>query len=271
MYRKDTTKEMSPVGETEFVQGIAAQSASGQYGNTQVAAGIVGFADLALGDAVVPILEAHISASRNRFRGVRNIVTWKANTDIHSRVKAPHFLADTKFRQGFQLLHKYDLSFDTWMYHTQLTDLVDLARYFPDTKIILDHIGSPLGIGPYSGKQDEVFQDWKKGITALSSCPNVYIKLGGLGMPMTGFGWHERPTPPDSKELAVAMEPYYNWCIERFGTSRCMFESNFPMDKISYSYTIIWNAFKLVSRAYSLTEKGDLFYYTAVRAYRLPH
>lgn len=269
MYNRFATKEMSPVGETEFVQGIAAQSASGNYGNTKVAAGIVGFADLTLGGAVEPVLQAHLSASRNRFRGVRYISAWDANPDIHSAVNGPNFLADTRFRQGFGFLNKYNLSFDAWLYHSQITDLVSLAQAFPDTTIVLDHIGTPLVIGPYRSQRDAVFQDWKKGITALSHCPNVFVKLGGLGMDLAGFDWYERPTPPGSKELAKAIEPYFSFCIERFGPERCMFESNFPLDRFSYSYTVLWNAFKLIARDFSAGEKADLFFNTAVRAYRL--
>jgi L-fuconolactonase len=269
MYKKDGPQEMRPIGQTEFVQGIAAQSASGQYGNTAVAAGIVGFADLTLGSAVDPVLEAHIAASRNRFRGIRNISTWDASNDIDSRVKTPKLLSDPKFREGFAYLHKYNLSFDACLYHTQLTDLVDLASAFPDTPIILDHIGMPVGIGPYARKREEVFQEWKQGIAALSTCPNVVVKLGGLGMPLCGFGWHERPKPPNSAELAEAMAPYYHWCIERFGTHRCMFESNFPVDKTSYSYTLVWNAFKRISKDFSPSDRAALLYDTAVKVYRL--
>jgi predicted TIM-barrel fold metal-dependent hydrolase len=148
-------------------------------------------------------------------------------------------------------------------------DLADLAKAFPDTLIILDHIGGPLGIGPYAGKRDEVFQSWKNDIAALAACPNVVIKLGGLGMPWCGFGWHERTTPPSSAELAEIMAPYYHWCIERFGVDRCMFESNFPVDKVSYSYTVMWNAFKRISRGFSLQAHSALFYDTAARVYRL--
>jgi len=269
MYRKDGPQELRPIGETEFVQGIAAQSASGLYGNTTVAAGIVGFADLTLGSAVAPVLEAHIAASRERFRGIRYTSTWDASADISSRVTTPTLLSDPKFREGFGYLHKYNLSFDAWLYHTQLMELVDLAKAFPDTPIILDHIGGPLGIGPYAGKHEEVFEEWKRGIAALSLCPNVVVKLGGLGMPLTGFGWHERPTPPNSAELAEAMAPYYNWCIDQFGTDRCMFESNFPVDKISYSYTAIWNAFKRISKDFSPTDRAALYHDTAVKVYRL--
>jgi predicted TIM-barrel fold metal-dependent hydrolase len=269
MYRQDGAKEMSPVGETEFVQGIAAQSASGLYGNTRVAAGIVSFADLTLGAAVEPVLEAHIAASPNRFRGIRYISTWHADPEISSRVKDPGLLSNPSFRQGFALLRKHNLSFDAWLYHTQIPDLVNLAKAFPDTTIILDHIGGPLAIGPYRGRQDEVMEDWKKAIAALSQCPNAVVKLGGLGMEMMGFGWHDRPELPGSQEIAAAMAPHFDWCIEKFGVSRCMFESNFPVDKVSYSYTAVWNAFKLYARDCSPAEKADLFYNTAVGIYRL--
>ncbi len=270
MYRKAGPQEIQPVGETEFVQGIAAQSASGQYGTTTVAAGIVGFADLTLGAAVAPVLEAHIAASRDRFRGIRYISTWDASSDIvPSRNHPKGVLLDPKFREGFTYLQKYNLSFDSWLYHTQLMELVDLARAFPDIPIIVNHIGGPLGIGPYAGKREEVLQEWKRGITALASCPNMVMKLGGLGMEMYGFGWHQRATPPSSAELAEAMAPYYLWCIEQFGADRCMFESNFPVDKMSYSYTVIWNAFKRISEGFSPEDRSALFHNTATRVYRL--
>ncbi|MFC2005430.1 amidohydrolase family protein [Chloroflexota bacterium] len=270
MYRKDGPPEMQPVGETEFVQGIAAQSASGQYGMTRVAAGIVGFADLTLGSVVAPVLEAHIEASRNRFRGIRDSSAWDANPEIPSpRSRPKGMLLDPKFREGFACLQKYSLSFDAWLYHPQLMELLNLARAFPDIPIIVDHVGGPLGIGPYTGKRGEVYQEWKRGIATLATCPNVVVKLGGLGMPLCGFGWHERTTPPSSAELAEAMAPYYLWCIEQFGVDRCMFESNFPVDKQSYSYTIMWNSFKRISKDFSLEERAALFHDTAVKVYRL--
>ena len=166
-------------------------------------------------------------------------------------------------------MQKYGLSFDAWLYHPQLTELADLVRAFPNVSIIVDHIGGLLGIGPYTGKREEVFQQWESGIAELAACPNVVVKLGGLGMPLCGFGWNERVTPPNSAELAEAMLPYYHSCIEQFGANRCMFESNFPVDKVSYSYTIMWNAFKRISRDFSPEERAALFYDTAVRVYRL--
>jgi predicted TIM-barrel fold metal-dependent hydrolase len=270
-YRETGPQEMQPIGETEFTQDITAKSVSGQYGTIAVAAGIVGFADLTLGDAVAPVLEAHVETGRNRFRGIRHSVVWDADPAMASqRGFAPKgLLLDSKFREGFACLRKYNLSFEAWLYHPQLLELVDLARAFPDTSIILNHVGGLLGIGRYAGKHDEVFQEWKRGIAALSSCPNVVVKLGGLGMSRCGFGWHEHATPPNSTEVAEAMSPYYLWCIEQFGVDRCMFESNFPVDKVSYSYAVIWNAFKRISEGFSAEERSALFHDTAVRVYRL--
>jgi predicted TIM-barrel fold metal-dependent hydrolase len=271
MYRNSGPEEMRPVGETEFVQGVADQVAREQSGKMDVASGIVGYADLTLGARVEPILEAHIAASKNRFRGIRHITTWDANpAEIMATQNAPKGLLMTpKFREGFACLHKYGLSFDAWLYYPQLMDLVDLAKAFPDTTIIMNHTGGVLGIGPYAGKRDEVLRDWKRGVAALADCPNVAMKLGGLGMPRTGFGWYQMAAPPTSSELAKTMAPYYNWCIEQFGVDRCMFESNFPVDKISYSYTVMWNAFKLMSKDFSPRERNALFHDTAVKVYRL--
>ncbi|HEY41559.1 MAG TPA: amidohydrolase family protein, partial [Dehalococcoidia bacterium] len=197
MYRADGPEEMRPVGETEFVQGIAAQSASGQRGTTRVAAGIVSHANLTLGAAVAPVLEAHIAASNNRFRGIRHSSVWDASPEIQPYMSPPRrLLFDSKFREGFGCLQKYGLSFDAWLYHHQIPDLTDLAKAFPDTTIILDHVGGIIGIGPYAGKREEIFQQWKSDIAELSTCPNVVVKLGGLGMPVCGFGWNERKTPP---------------------------------------------------------------------------
>lgn len=271
MYRKGGPVEMRPIGETEFAQGVAAQSASGYYGQTAVAAGIVSFADLMLGQAVEPVLEAHMSASRNRFRGIRHATSWHASPAIRNAHTKPTegLLLNAKFREGFACLRRLGLSFDAWMYHTQLQDLVDLAKAFPDTTIILDHVGGPLGIGPYAGRRAEVFLEWKRGIAAVAVYPNVVVKLGGLAMPMCGFDWHKRNRPPTSAELADATALYYLYCIEQFGVNRCMFESNFPVDKASCSYTVLWNSFKRITQNFSPAERAALFHDTAVRVYRL--
>ena len=270
MYRKDGPEEMRPVGETEFVQGIAAQSASGGYGDTAVAAGIVGHADLTLGAAVAPVLEAQIAAATNRFRGIRHRSASDPDPEVGSYRSPPQgLLLDPTFREGFACLDSAGLSFDAWLYHPQIMDLVSLARANPGVPIVLDHIGAPIGIGAYAGKREEVVQVWRQAITELATCPNVSVKLGGLGMPFCGFGWHQRPTPPGSTELAEVMAPYFLHCIESFGADRCMFESNFPVDKASYSYTVIWNAFKRICADFSATERAALLHDTASRFYRL--
>jgi predicted TIM-barrel fold metal-dependent hydrolase len=268
MYRKDGPETMKPIGETEFFDNVAAQAASDPKHSTQVAAGIVGHADLNFGEAVAEVLEAHLRASPGRFRGIRHSTTWDQSETIRS--DAPRgLLADSVFRQGFACLERYHLSFDAWLYHPQLPELVDLARAFPSVTIILDHIGGPLGLGPYKGKRDEVFHGWSKGIADLSTCPNVALKLGGFGSTRSGYDWHERALQPASAELATAMAPYFDFCIEKFGVHRCMFESNFPVDKASYSYLSIWNAFKRISQSHSVDERKALFHNTAMRLYRL--
>jgi len=166
-------------------------------------------------------------------------------------------------------LGKLNLSFDAWLYHPQLPELADLARAFPDVTIILNHIGAPLGVGPYAGKRDEVFQVWSRGIGALASCPNVFVKLGGVGSLRSGYDWHERVVKPSSAELAAALKPYFEWCIEKLGADRCMFESNFPVEKLSTSYVNLWNSFKRITEKYSAGERAALFHNTAARVYRL--
>ncbi|MFC1991040.1 amidohydrolase family protein [Chloroflexota bacterium] len=266
-YRQNDTREMRPVGETEFV---IAQSERGRLSKTSVASGIVGFADLLLGSAVEPVLEAHIAVGEGRFRGIRYLTNWDASTEVMPNRKRPKgVLLDPKFREGFECLHKHGLSFDAWVFHTQLMELLDLARAFQNTPIILNHIGGPIGIGPYAVRREEVFQEWKRGIAALAKYSNIFIKLGGLAMPLFGFGWNERAEPPGSVELAEVMAPYYCWCIEQFGVDRCMFESNFPVDKMSYSYTVLWNAFKRSVGDFSPKERAALFHDTAVKVYRL--
>jgi len=271
MYRADGSQPLRPVGETEFVQGIAAQSASGGYGEMRANAGIVGHANLLLGAAVDEVLVAHVAASPNRFRGIRHSAAWHPSDQIRRSHAAPppHMLTEPKFREGFARLEPHGLSFDAWLYHTQIDELADLARAFEGTTIVLDHVGGPLGIGPFDGRRDEVFRSWQRSISSLADCPNVSVKLGGLQMPICGFGWHKRAKPPSSEQLATTLGPYYLHCIEAFGPGRCMFESNFPVDKTSCSYTVLWNAFKRLTQGFSRAERALLFRDTAVRVYRL--
>jgi L-fuconolactonase len=271
MLRASGPVEMQHVGETEFVNGVAAMSASGTYGAMRACAGIVGHADLMLGSGVEPVLAAHIRAGGDRFRGIRYISAWDADASIRNPSYAPPagLLGDKAFREGFAVLGRLGLSFDAWLYHPQIGELTDLARAFPDTKIVLNHVGGPIGIGAYAGRHTEVFPVWAASIKALAACPNVYVKLGGLGMRLGGFGFHELPEPPSSEALAAAWRPYIETCITAFGPSRGMFESNFPVDKGSYSYPVFWNACKLLAQGASATEKADLFAGAAARFYRL--
>ena len=271
MYRAKGPEREKPLGETEFVQGIAAMSASGNYGATRIADGIVSFADLALGAEVEEVLWGHVSASPNRFRGIRHATAWDAHDDIRVSHSSPseHLLMDQSFREGFAVLERLGLTFDAWFYHPQMDEFVDLARSFPGVCIILDHFGGPLGIGPYAGQPDDVFKQWQATIIQLKDCENVHFKLGGINMKINGFDWHKQERPPTSDELVAATGRFYEFCIEQFGPDRCMFESNFPVDKASCSYNTLWNAFKKMSKQYSATERSALFYDTAVRVYSL--
>src|SRR5712671_5184983 len=246
-------------------------SATGTYGRPRVCAGIVGHADLALGAPVEKVLEAMIAAGGGRFRGIRFITaTHPDQAAWGSLVNRPAgLLLDQKVREGFARLAPLGLSFDAWMYHTQLGELVELARAFPETPIVLDHVGGAIGLGRYAGKRDEVFAEWSRRIRELAACPNVHVKLGGLGMRMFGFTHHTGELPPSSEELAAAWRPYIETCIAAFGPERAMFESNFPVDKGSCSYAALWNAFKRITAGCSAAEKAALFAGTATKFYKL--
>ena len=272
MFRKDGPEHMRCVGETEFVNGIAAMSASGLYGPTRIAAGIVGTAPLRQGDKPsAEALDAQIAAGNGRFRGIRVGATWDASPDVgNHRTEPPEGMyLDATFRAGFKHLAWRDLTFEAWCFHPQLPGLVDLAKAFPDNTIILDHFGGPIGVGPYAGREDEVFETWRKNIGPLAECPNVMAKLGGLVMEVNGFGWQDRPKPPSSQELMERTRRYYEHTIDIFGVNRCMFESNFPVDKVACSYNVLWNSFKRLTEGYSDADKAALYHDTAARVYRL--
>lgn len=271
MHRASGPEAFKPVGETEFVNGVAAMSASGGYGPAKICQGIVGHVDLRLGDQARDVLEAHIRAGGDRFRGIRHITAWDADQALMNPAYAPppRLMYDETFRKGFACLAPLNLSFDAWLYHPQIPDLTDLAGAFPGTQICLDHVGGPLGIGSYAGMRNEVFATWSKSIRDLALNPNVVVKLGGLAMRINGWDFHDKADPPSSEELAAAWRPYVETCIEAFGADRCMFESNFPVDKGSYSYQAYWNACKILARGASADEKTALFSGTAARFYRL--
>lgn len=270
-YRADAAPGMAPVGEVEFVNGVAAMSASGIYGPFRACDGIVGHADLLLGDGAAAVLEAEIAAGGGRFKGIRHVNA----SDPDPRVLGPMshtpggLLGDATFRAGFSRLAPLGLSFDAWMLEPQLPELIDLARAFPDTAIILDHVGTPLGIGAYAGKRDDRYDVWLANIRELAKSPNVNVKLGGLAMPFPGFPGLDGVSRPSSQTLAELWRPYIEPCIEAFGAERCMFESNFPVDRWGCDYATLWNAFKRIAAGASDAEKAALFSGAAKRVYRL--
>src|SRR3954467_3715978 len=271
MYRAQGPEPFRPVGEVEFANGVAAMSASGGYGRAAICAGIVGHANLLLGEAAREVLEAEIIAGGGRFRGIRHSSPWDADPEVAGIyvMRPKGLLLDPAFRKGFSCLAPLGLSFDAWLFHPQIGELTDLARAFPDTKIVLDHCGGPIGLGSYATRRDEIFSGWKASIQEIAKCQNVGVKLGGLAMRLLGYDFHERPLPPSSEEAAAAWRPYIETCIEAFGPERSMFESNFPPDKGQCSYHVIFNAFKRIAAPYSEAEKTALFSKTAAQVYKL--
>jgi predicted TIM-barrel fold metal-dependent hydrolase len=271
MYRASGPKQMQPVGETEFVAGIAAMSDSGGYGKTRVAAGIVGYADLCAGDWVTPVLEAHIRAGGGRFRGVRHSAGYDADPIIGNSAPdmQPGLYRRDDFRQGMKRLSALGLSLDAWAFHPQLTDVVDLARAFPHANIVMGHCGGPLGYGPYAGKGEAVFASWKRSIVELAKCENVTMKLGGMMMRLAAYDYMALDAPPSSEQLAAYWRPYVETCLELFGANRCMVESNFPVEKMGIGYAGLFNALKRLASGASAEEKAAIFAGTARRVYRL--
>ena len=270
MYRSWGPRELRSLGETEFATDVSHTFASGQYGSIQCCAGIIGYVDLMIGASAKGVLEQHIAVSEGRLRGIRNSSTWSADPSLKLYSSAPPgLLSDSRFREGVSTLNPLGLSFDAWVFQTQLSEIIDLAQAFPQTTIVLNHLGGPLAIGPYAGKREDAFAEWRDGIRKVSTWPNVYVKLGGLGMKLIGFSFMGDDMPPSSQQLEKAWRPYIETCIEAFGPHRSMFESNFPVDKGTCSYQVLWNAFKRIVAKYSAEDKSALFSGTATRAYRI--
>lgn len=269
-YRTSGPLALRPVGETERVVAIAHSQAVGQA-VPRIAAGIVGYADLRLGEQVDEVLAAHVEAGQGRFRGIRHSGARHPafRHGVLARPSAGLYL-DSAFRRGFARLAKYGLSFEAWVYHPQLADVCDLARAFPHIPIVLNHIGGTLGVGPYAGKRDEAIAQWRPLMKSLSACGNVSVKLGGLGTAVFGYDFHLEDRPPSSLSLAQAWRPQFETCIEFFGADRCMFESNFPVDRAICSYVVLWNAFKRITAGATPDERKALFHDNAARVYRLP-
>jgi len=271
MLRHDGPESMKPVGEIEFASGIAAMFASRGYGPTRGCEAIVGGADLTLGDALENVLETMLEVSGGRLRGIRNPLAWHESPEVSSSPVTPprDLMLDSAFQRGVKTLARFGLSLDAWVYHTQLGELYELAGAAADVTVVIDHFGGPVGVGPHEGKREQVFADWKRGLARLATLPNTRIKLGGAGMSVFGFDFARRDLPPSSEDLAAAWRPYFDTCIELFGVERCMFESNFPVDKGMFGYGVLWNAFKRLAGSMTLQEKAALFSKTAAATYRL--
>ncbi len=278
MLRPDAPPHLQPLGETEFANGVAAMSASGLYGQARVCAGIVGYADMMCGDSVRPLLERHISraggpaADGGRFRGVRQSLTWDPDASLMNPTYpiSEDMMDAAPFRKAFAHLAPLGLSFDAWVFFPQLRRLAGLARAFPDTPIVLNHCGGIIGIAQYAGRSGEVFQAWKDGILQLASCPNVMVKLSGLGMKLGGFGFEALDRAPSSQVLAQAWKPWIETLVESFGANRCMYGSNFPVDKGSHSFSMQVNALKRLTAGCSQGEQDNIFCRSASHFYRLP-
>jgi predicted TIM-barrel fold metal-dependent hydrolase len=272
MYRAAGPEEWRSLGEVEFANGVAAMSASGQYGTVAIAAGIVGFADLSAGAEVRRVLEVQVARAADRYRGVRYYAGWDASPEVRSLqlMTRPGMLGERRFREGFAALRDLGLSFDAHVNHPQLGELFDLVRLHPDIPVILNHMGGPIQAGPYAAHREEAFAQWRDGLRALAALPNVFVKLGALGRKAAGHGFQSRATPPTSEEVAAAGRRHVETCIETFGPARCLFESNFPGDRRSFGYRVLWNAFKRITAAYSRSEREAMFAGTACRVYRLP-
>jgi predicted TIM-barrel fold metal-dependent hydrolase len=270
MYRAEGPEELRSLGETEFVTGVAAMSASGDFGPSRACAAMVGNVNLMLGSRVEPIFEAHIAASGGRFHAIRFSTAWDTDERVQKTVPRPEILADARFREGFKCLAKIGLTFDAWVYHPQLGEVAALAAAFPQTPIVLNHFGSPILGGPNAGRAEEVFAEWRSGMAALACHDNVHVKLGALPVRRPKIERQATAPPLSSEEIATAWRPFFDVCIEQFGPRRCMFESNFPVQKRWCSYAVLWNACKLLAFGASANEKSALFSATAARVYRLP-
>jgi L-fuconolactonase len=266
-YRTDGPAELRPVGETERIAGIAATA---EAAGVRAAAGIVGYCDFRLGVPIDAVLEAHIEAGGGRFKGIRQSAGWDAAVVMTTSSPAPqHLLMDPAFRTGLKRLRQFGLSYECSLYHPQLPELIDLARALPDQPMLANHCGGFIGVGPYRTHPTATFANWRRDLRELAKCPNVVLKLGGQAMTIRGFNFHEHVLPPSSGELAASWRPLMETCIEAFGPERCMFESNFPVDKGMCSYPVVWNAFKRLAAGYSADEKAALFHRTAATFYRL--
>lgn len=271
-YRADGPADMRSVGETQYAAGMAAIAESGKYGDTRIAGGIVANADMTADPARLDdILDAHEDAANGRLRGIRRSAKWDADPVVASGKVAdgPGILTDLQFQVGVRLLARRGLIYEATIFHPQIEDVTDLARAAPDTTIVVNHCGSPLGYGGYRGKEDAVFADWHASMHELSQEPNVTVKLGGMLMSLGNFDFKAAKRPPTSEEIAELWRPWLESCVDLFGPERCMLASNFPVEKAGIGYSAIWNVFMRVFSSYSDDELRKLTSGTASHVYSL--
>lgn len=262
-------EHMQPVGETAFAASQA--DAIDAVGGPPLA-GIVAFADLMLGDAIEEVLDAHDAASSGRLRGTRHATGIDPSPEVPQGHNNPvrQMMGTNHFRAGLRTLVERDLVFDAWLYHPQLLEVAELAAAMPELTVVVDHLGAPLGVGPYRDIRDQVWADWRSSMQAVAAQPNAVVKVGGIGMDfMYGMGWAGLPVPPGSEEVAAHWSDAVRFCIDTFGPDRCMFESNYPVDRETLTYPVLWNAFQIMADGYSDAEQDDLFSGTATRVYRM--
>jgi predicted TIM-barrel fold metal-dependent hydrolase len=271
-WRSEGPQALRPVGEVDMIIEATRTVTPLHHGPCKIAAGIVAHADLCLGDAVAEVIEAHSAAAQGRLRGIRFQTAWDGGSvgATLAHMPARDVMAQAAFRRGVACVQAAGLSLDTWVYHHQLRDLLDLVDAFPDLLVVIDHLGGLIGVGEHRRQRTSAFMDWVRDLRALAQRPQVRMKVGGLGMPVFGFGFEHASRPATSMELACAWQPYVDACIEIFGTQRLLLETNFPVDRQSASYSAIWNAYKRTTRHLSTDERRDLFYRTACTTYRLP-
>ena len=267
-YDRDADEALQPVGETSFVAAEAAKA--DRLGGTSIGA-IISFADMMLGDDVEAVLAAHDEAGAGLFRGIRHAVADDPSLPAGHTNPTPGMMTTAAFHAGVATLGRMGFSYDAWMYHPQLPELTDLARAVPETAIILDHLGGPLGVGPYAADREAAMASWRRSMTEVATCENVVLKVGGIGMDgYFGLDWTTREVPPDSDTVVQAWQDRVHFCIDTFGPDRCMFESNFPVDRQSLTYPVLWNALQKMASRYSDAEQDQMFSGTATRVYLDP-
>ena len=271
IYAKDGPEEFRPLSEIKFATDEAKRADLIPNNHVKVNASIVGSVDLTFGKKLKPVLEKAINISEGRLKGIRMLLASHQDPRINSGAVRSDLglMLHPNFIDGAKCIQNADLSLDFWIYHTQLYEMEQIARALPDLTIILNHVGGPIHLGEYEGKQALTHREWRSAMMRLAKIPNINVKLGGLGMAVNGAKFHENNNPPNSTQLSNIWKPWIYETLDMFGFDRCMFESNFPVDKGSCSYGVLWNAFKILAKDMSEDEKNKLFKQNASRIYKI--